>query len=366
MTNVISLPRRKPTRTKATRSAALARCFARERRGPDDVFWLKENAEFLNIAECTGLERDDTLLEPYQEFYQQAAERIEFFPQYYRFLTSITLDLEDMGMRGDMGALLCAYVRSTGRVEAELSDLQRAEAHRLLARRDEAVPDLDALTERLHRFISQPASFALPNRKAAYELTHIIFYLSEYGRHDPQIDERAVKSLHFAGIIAYIEQNADLLAEICVALRYAGMAPPKIWETWITQVVRGFEISARPTASQHDNYHEYFVANWACAAQGGDSFSGEYNGLEQGFHNRTVPLGALHSLSGALLDQGPRRSSDWEQMKNPLLNTTAPDIAEFIQGAAGSTPLFAEFFGYFARAPQRVGGIGSTRHAGKS
>ena len=54
MTNIISLnvpPRRLRL---AERTPALIRCFAEHRRIMDDVFWLKENAELLNILECTG------------------------------------------------------------------------------------------------------------------------------------------------------------------------------------------------------------------------------------------------------------------------------------------------------------------------
>jgi hypothetical protein len=86
------------------------------------------------------------------------------------------------------------------------------------------------LNDRLLHFINCAETFALPNKKAAYELTHIVFYLSEYGRRDPHLDNRAIQSLNFVGILAYLDQNADLLAEVCIALRYAGQAPSKIWE----------------------------------------------------------------------------------------------------------------------------------------
>ena len=54
MSNIIALnapPRRQRLRE---RTPALVECFARQRRIPDDVFWLKENAELLNVLECTG------------------------------------------------------------------------------------------------------------------------------------------------------------------------------------------------------------------------------------------------------------------------------------------------------------------------
>lgn len=39
-----------------------------------------------------------------------------------------------------------------------------------------------------------------------------------------------MQSLNFVGILAYLDQNADLLAEVCIALGYAGQVPSKIGE----------------------------------------------------------------------------------------------------------------------------------------
>ena len=109
--------------------------------------------------------------------------------------------------------------------------MQRAEAVRLLKRGlGRAQQDDPALVDLLHGFIDQSATFSIPNKKAAYELTHIIFYLSEYGRKDPGISTDAVRSLEFAGLLALLDHNTDLLAEICTALRFAGQTPPLGWE----------------------------------------------------------------------------------------------------------------------------------------
>jgi hypothetical protein len=60
------------------------------------------------------------------------------------------------------------------------------EAQRLMARRDMAPKGEDAtLEDRARYFMGRSDTFALPNKKAAYELTHLVFYLSEYGRCDP-------------------------------------------------------------------------------------------------------------------------------------------------------------------------------------
>ena len=280
--NVISLSRHQQQRTRGI--GALLENFARARRSADDVYWLKENAEILNILECTGNKPNAQALETYADFYQSLPDRIAFFPQYYRFFVSIALDLETLGMAGDHAEQLCEFVKRQGLHKAELSDLQRAEAMRLLARRGQSVEGCASLRDRLHDFINNSQSFALPNRKAAYELTHIIFYLSEYGRRDPQVSPRAVQSLMFTGLLAFLEQNADLLAEVCVALRYAGQTPPQVWEAWIKVQSQVFQIVANDSGTG-DHYHEYFVSNWACAQMGEQAFKGDYTETGMGFYN---------------------------------------------------------------------------------
>jgi hypothetical protein len=117
MSNVISLglPRRPNL---SQRQAMLVRNFALGRRSASDVYWLKENAELLNILVNTGARLDEAALAPLVGFYQGLPERIRFFPQYYRFLLSMCLDLEDVGMPGDTGAALCDWVAGRGLPEA--------------------------------------------------------------------------------------------------------------------------------------------------------------------------------------------------------------------------------------------------------
>ena len=237
--NVISLAQHFRPKTNAV--GDLAYGFASARRDDSDVYWLKENSELLSILECTNQTVSAQDLECYSAFYRSLPDRIAFFPQYYRFLTSIALDLEALGFDGSVAAQLCAFVDRHALPETELSDLQRAEAQRLLARRGYSHGNDAALRARLHSFMDQSRAFAVPNRKMAYELTHIVFYLSEYGRRDPELSAQAVQSLMYTGILAHLEENADLLSEVCVALRYAGQIPPAAWEQWIATVLRGFD-----------------------------------------------------------------------------------------------------------------------------
>jgi hypothetical protein len=96
-------------------------------------------------------------------------------------------DLEDMGLKVDVGGQMCYFIASQGLAEAELSNLQCGEASRLLARRGTKVSIARELDDRLRQFINRSATFALANKKTAYGLTHIVYYLSEYGRRIPNL-----------------------------------------------------------------------------------------------------------------------------------------------------------------------------------
>lgn len=325
--------------------------FARERRLGDDVFWLKENAELLGILAAGGVMVPQDALEPYQALYDGIEERLRFFPQYYRFLLSICLDLEDLGMPGNHAARLCRWAALEGVAEAELSDLQRAEARRLLARRDAAKPlDDDPLGARLRRFIARSTTFAMPNKKAAYELTHIVFYLSEYGRVDPQLDSAAIKSLEFAGVLAYLDQNFDLLAEVCTALRFAGRTPSRIWDEAVTDFHRQVEVASDPGAPMNDAYHAYLVTGWARLVAGQTAFEDVSAGADLRFVAPQPQPGALRSLSECLFDLGPVRNADWAQMRGHVMPYLGPDGHQVLYQAEQSISDFDVFFQGFARA----------------
>lgn len=345
MSNVIALNVRPVRQPQHQRLAAHAQLFVSDRRAQGDVFWLKENAEFLNIAEATG-QPGDPLLDHYEQIYDTIAERLGEFPQYYRFFLSLCLDLEDLGMPGNTGATLCAWAHEHGLPQAELSDLQRGEAERLLARRGIAPPD-PKLHARLMRFIDRSATFAIPNKKAAYELTHIVFYLSEYGRTDPQLSENAIQSLHFAGLLAYLDQNHDLLAEICVALRYAGQTPSDIWERAVLSALKNSWAEPVSVTPAFDDYHAYLVSSWLAGLCDDPVFPCI---LDSGPHRIAFePPNArpLRELSRALEDV---RDSDWGRIRERICERLDPQEVSVLTAAEVSTPAFDAFFEGFARA----------------
>ncbi len=349
MTNVVAL--NVPTRILPleARVAALLGCFSQSRRIGDDVFWLKENAELLNVLECTGQPVSSQSLQVYEGFYEQAEKRLQFFPQYYRFLLSLALDLEDLGMPGDKAQRMVDFAKSERLPMAELSDLQRAEARRLMIRRGvESIKD-DGLDDRLRNFAARTRTFTLPNKKAAYELTHISFYLSEYGRRDPKLSVEGKLSLHFAGLTAFLDQNADLLAEICIALRYAGVVPPSIWTDWIESETLGFEIEEGDHVPLNDDYHEFLVCNWHQAVAGAPVFRKSFDGGRMRFNRHQRPT-ALREISQVMLSLDDARSTDWEVMRHRMAPQLSPEARDVLNIAAESSAKFGAFFEGFARA----------------
>ncbi|MGV6847545.1 MAG: DUF6902 family protein [Marinibacterium sp.] len=354
MSNVIRLNVPSRRQAEGARLGALLGSFAGQRRFGDDVFWLKENAELLNILECTGRNVPAEALEAHRGFYDRVVQRLEFFPQYYRFLLSICLDLEDLGMDGDKGEALVHWAARQGLPQAELSDLQRAEARRLMARRGiDPLADDPGLTDRLHRFINRSETFQLPNKKAAYELTHIAFYLSDYGRRDPHLSDAAATSLEYAGILAFLDQNADLLAEVCVALRYAGRTPSPIWEDWIQTSTGRFALKTGAMADPQDDYHEYFVSNWAMAVAGRVAFAQPLAEGAMSFHSALGGRTPLRQISDCLFRLEDKRSDDWGTMRHVLSASLEEDGHDILLSAEESSDKFDAFFAGFARTGLR-------------
>ncbi|MGK7653058.1 DUF6902 family protein [Roseovarius sp. B08] len=344
----LDLPFRQTSRE--ARQTALLQRFAAERRSETDVFWLKENAEILNVLSSTGATLPLAALAPFDTLYRTIDRRLRFFPQYYRFLLSLCLDLEDLGMGGTMGAWAVEWVAAEGLVSAELSDLQRAEARRLCLRRGVDPTSQDpGLDDRLRSFGSRSTTFALPNKKAAYELTHIVFYLSEYGRRNPDLPAAFADSLRFAGTVAFLEMNIDLLAEVCIALRFAGQAPPDTWENWLSAQARHFLIEADPAGWISDDYHPYLMVQWFLSTAGLGGFGAM---LPEGGLRITAPsphVAPLRELSESMYRLEGERIADWSLMRtriDPLLTAEAREVVEAAEQAID----FDAFFHGFSRA----------------
>lgn len=349
MSNIVTLSGAARARVLPIAIDRLPGVFARQRHAQDDARWLKENAEVLRLLVATGQRPDPAALAAaYGDFAADLPARLAFFPQYYRFYLSIALDLRDLGLPGVEAGRLVARAMADGLPDAELSDLQRAEA-RLLAQRAGVTVLRDAgLTERLLGFAARSATFALPNKKAAYELTHIAFYLSDYGRHGFAGAETLQESLEFVGIVAWLEQNTDLLAEVCLALHYCGAAPPALWQAGVTRDLAGFYIGSIEGAAGNDDYHAWLMAAWADCAAGGTPLQ---RGVPAGPLGFVAPpaASALAEISGALLRMEGARGGDWPLMRRRLLPVLSRPALDLLDAAAEAIPSFERFFARFAR-----------------
>lgn len=330
----------------------LADCFRTARMPQGSVLWLKENAELLNIVECTRPDGSDEIAGSYGHFYAEAERRFAFFPQYYRFLLSIAMDLEDLGHPGEAGEALANRVLQRGLFDGELSDLQRAEVRRLLHRRGVEPACDGALDDRLRAYVAAPANFAVPNRKAAYELTHIVFYLSEYGRRDPGLMPETRTSLHYAGLIAFLEQNADLLAEVSIALGYAGWPVPDYWSAWLGSVTSGFAVQRVGNVETLDDYHSFLVCNWFAMVRGKPLTAPAMPDGPAIFIEPSMPGSALRAISERLYEMGTARSADWHKMRSAVVAGLTPRATQTLAEAEAATPDFESFFKGFARVEE--------------
>jgi hypothetical protein len=349
MSNIIPLTVPSRIAPLEARISALLGAFADHRRHGDDVFWLKENAELLNILECTGQAVPAEALARHAGFYARALQRLTFFPQYYRFLLSLALDLEDLGMPGDHAQRMVDFAAAEGLAGAELSDLQRAEARRLMTRRGVDPINDPGLDDRLRAFCARTKTFALPNKKAAYELTHIVYYMSEYGRRIPDLPYEAHQSLHFAGLTAFLDQNADLMAEICIALRCVGVTPPAVWTAWLDAETAVYEVTTDSATPTNDDYHEYLVCNWHQAVSGAALFRKPLHDSTLRFARGKRPQTVLRELSQAIYGMD-HRSGDWGRMRPRMEPALSPQARDVLSVAAGSSDLFDAYFEGFARA----------------
>jgi hypothetical protein len=349
MTNILTLPEAAMRARLVPGIDRLIDLFAQHRHGPGDARWLKENAELLRLIVATGHPVPDAVLHRVHGPTASALPgRLAFFPQYYRFFLSIALDLAALGLPLDAPALV-ARALDDGLAEAELSDLQRAEA-RLFAERAGLAPAADpGLTDRLLRFARRSATFALPNKKAAYELTHIVFYLSHYGQRGFDGADGLRESLEFAGLVAWLEQNTDLLAEICMALRFCGAAPPPAWEDAVAADFGAFRIAAQDGAAGSDDYHPWLMAAWSVAVAGGTPLA---RSLPHGALRFAAPrrASALHEVSAALIRMEASRSPDWPLMRRRLSGQLSVPALDLLDRAATATPAFEPFFARFVRA----------------
>ncbi|PTX53259.1 hypothetical protein IQ03_00170 [Gemmobacter caeni] len=351
MTNIVSFAARRAARPAMGATGGLVSLlsgFATGRRRQGDAWWLKENAELLMILSALNHDVPEAALAVYQPFHDGLEDQLAFHPQYYRMMLGVAVWLEDLGQPGDTAARMAARIASEGWIGMEVNDLQRAESRFLMARAGQAV-DLPGLDARLTGFMSRPETFALPNPRAAYDLLHAVFYLSEYGRRPLHLPKAAQQSLHVLGNLAWLEQNGDLLGEVCIALRYAGLPVPPLWLGHLHRESAAFRIEAGVCEDSSDAYHNFLVNRWLMGTMGETAFGEDYPVGPMRFSLVRPLISPLREWSQALMALGGRREADYPAMRRACAGRLSPEALEIADRAMAEGPEFEAFFATFAR-----------------
>lgn len=328
--------------------APLLTAFAHHRRRPGDAFWLKENAELLGILSALGRKLPDLALAAYQPFHEGAAAQIGLYPQYYRMILGVVTALEDLGYPGDLGPRLAQWILREGWPDSEVNDLQRAEVRFLLARNGVAWAP-KGLDARLMAFISRPETFALPNPRAAYDLLHVVFYLSHYGRQPLHLPQAAIDSLVTLGSLAHLEQNGDLLAEVCLALRFVAAPLPPLWLHHLRREAAASRVEARACEDSSDAYHNYLVNQWLLGTMGEFVFGVPATSGPMSFHVPRSVISPLREFTQALMQPGFRRMAEWPDLRAACAPHVSPQALAVADAGAEGSPGFARFIRGFAR-----------------
>lgn len=355
MSNVVSFLRAKGLPEMGFGVDVILRGFATARRSRDDLRWMKENAELLRILAASRTPVPvDTLEDCYGAFLRDAPKTLAFFPQYYRFFLHMVCDLRDLGLSGPEPAALMQIALKSGAPQAETSDVLRAESQ-WLARRAGLARDDDArqLLGRLARLVADPARFALPNRKVGYELTHIAFYLSDYGKTPGAAPEGLDTSLRYVGILAWMEQNFDLLAECCLALRFIGAPVPDLWHARLAQVLPSFHFAPYNGEVGQDGYHCWLMVLWSQLDETPMALNRPFPAGGFGVSAPVGTHGALRTLSRHLMTSEAGSLHDWDSARATSLLTMDEEEAAIVQTAA-TFPDFEAFFSAFSRAGLRA------------
>ena len=153
-------------------------------------------------------------------------------------------------------------------------------------------------------------------------------------------------------MLAFIEQNADLLSEICIALVFAGELPPALWTDWLRLETALFSVSEETGFGRSDDYHEFLVCNWHQAVIGEPAFLKGFSDGPMRFDHSAARHRPMREMSEAMLNLDAR-SGDWESMRCHMEDALSPEAMSVLTSAKNSSQHFEAFFHGFAR-PERA------------
>ena len=293
-------------------------------------------------------------LRHYESFYKRALNICVLYPQYYRFVLRMVIDLEDLGMNGTTSDDICALVIDDGLVDFETSDTRRLESLYLLRQRRNDVLINDrrsALLENVDRFINLPKLFGKLNKPLCYDLTHLVFFLTEYGKKPWTLSNSIDACLMNVGVLALLDNDIDLLSEVCICLRFLGKQAPQSFLQVIDTELSKVEISyfneiTSVLNSSTDEYHPYLVANWLLALEQKPCFTIKFSGRKPVF---TIPqngASALSAIASIMHDVFVLNTKSTQQAKAELSNLPSQHsktVDNAIKSYQGASSLIASY-----------------------
>jgi hypothetical protein len=278
------------------------------KRNPNLSFpFLKENGELLAICIESGFLVEPRALELYKDFYTNAFKFTECYPQFYRFTLALAKDIEKAGMLGSESQKIAEYVQAKSLVRFDTSDTRRLETLTLLSDvtglKTTNADVYQSVLQSVDHMISDPNWYTKFNKPLFYELTHIIFFLSKNGTQQMPLKNDVYPCLLNMGVLSLLDYDADLLAEVCVCLKYIGRDIPTYWDQFLQKSLSDIAITfdgniASALNPAVDEYHIYFVLNWYQALQNRPSFEMRFGGRTPSFSLPQYPESLLSKLSG--------------------------------------------------------------------
>lgn len=329
--------------------------FAVKRSPSLSLPYLKENGELLSIAYHAGLLAEPRALSLYEEFYNASYDILTSYPQYYRFVLGLVLSLEALGQSGHKSHDLCTYVIDEAMINFDTSDSRRLEAIFLLSRN----ADLNAehlqrqtqATDNLGHFLSNPKRFTKFNKPLFYELTHFVFFLTEYGAQTTPFKDAFAQALMYVGLLSLLDHDADLLAEVGVCLKFLGLEVPDYWDEYLVQSLSEVEVKYETSVMSSlnpavDEYHLYLVLNWYHAMQKRPVFTEKFNSRTPNFvvpERAHTPLSQLSDLVHQVVINKQGSGISRDQFLDMLSDSDREHFEKTIKSAPQSENLLYEF-----------------------
>lgn len=280
--------------------------FAKKRNPILSFPFLKENGELLSIAMNSNALVEPRVLDLYADFYSHCLQFTKLYPQFYRFTLGMAADLEKAGMKGCESRKIFEYIKDLRLLYFDTSDTRKLETLTMFQHQAPLnAEDTDlhlSIIRRIDKLISNPEWFTKFNKPLFYELTHIIFFLTDYGNQALPLQNDALRCLKYMGVLCLLDNDGDLLAEVCICLNYMNVSVPEYWDKFLKDSLDQVRITYDGTVASTlnpavDEYHMFFVLNWYQAIQGRPSFQTKFNGRIPSFSIPDTSESLLSKLS---------------------------------------------------------------------